>query len=131
MKYIEVVAAVIISENKILCVQRNQNKYDYISFKYEFPGGKIEGEESREQALKREIMEELNMDIEISNSFLTVYHQYPDFHLTMHSYICSCKDTTLVLREHIAFKWLTFDKLQSLNWAAADLPIVEKIINNG
>lgn len=131
MKHIEVVAAVIISENKILCVQRNQNKYDYISFKYEFPGGKIEEGESKEQALKREIIEELNMDIDITKSFLTVYHEYPDFHLTMHSFICLCKDTTMVLREHIDFKWLSIDNLHSLNWAAADVPIVEKLVING
>jgi len=131
MKNIEVVAAIIISENKILCVQRNQNKYDYISLKYEFPGGKIEEGESKEQALKREIMEELNMDIDITKSFLTVYHKYPDFHLTMHSYICSCNETTMILREHVDFKWLTKDKLQTLNWAAADVPIVEKLVING
>jgi 8-oxo-dGTP diphosphatase len=131
MKYIEVVAAVIIFESKILCVQRNQNKYDYISFKYEFPGGKIEEGESKEQALKREIMEELNMDIDISNSFLTVYHEYPDFHLTMHSFICTCKDTAMILREHIDFKWLSIENLHSLNWAAADVPIVEKLFING
>jgi 8-oxo-dGTP diphosphatase len=131
MKKIEVVAAIIISENKILCVQRNQNKYEYISFKYEFPGGKIEEGESKEQALKREIQEELNMDIDITECFLTVYHQYPDFHLTMHSFICSCKETTMILREHIDFKWLTIEKLQNLNWAAADVPIVEKLVING
>ena len=131
MKEIEVVAAIIFSENKVLCVQRNHNKYDYISLKYEFPGGKIEEGESQEQALKREIMEELNMDIDIIRSFLTVYHKYPDFHLTMHSYICLCKETTLILREHVDFKWLTIDKLQTLNWAAADVPIVEKLVING
>ena len=131
MKKIEVVAAIIIYENKILCVQRNHNKYDYISFKYEFPGGKIEEGESKEQALKREIVEELNMDIDIRDSFLTVYHKYHDFHLTMHSFICSCKEPTMILREHVDFKWLTIDKLQTLNWAAADVPIVEKLVING
>ena len=71
------------------------------------------------------------MDIIITKSFLTVYHKYPDFHLTMHSYICLCKETTMILREHVDFKWLTIDKLQTLIWAAADIPIVEKLQING
>ena len=129
MKKIEVVAAVIIHNNKFLCVQRGDNKHDYIAFKYEFPGGKVEIGETKEKALVREIQEELNLKINIESEFLTVNHTYPDFMLTMHSFICSCKNSALNLTEHIDFKWLDKNKLDNLDWAAAEIPIVNKIIN--
>ena len=131
MKQIEVVAAVIIFENKILCVQRSENKFEYISKKYEFPGGKIELGESKEEALKREIKEELKMEINIDREFLSVNHQYPDFNLNMYSFLCSCIDYSLTLTEHIDFKWLNKDELSELDWAAADIPIVNKLVSNG
>ena len=130
MKQVKVVSAVIINKNSILCVQRNINKYNYISKKFEFPGGKIEGDESKEQALLREIKEELNMDIQIEREYLTVEHQYPDFHITMYSFVCCCNDTKLELKEHLDFKWLKREELSALDWAAADIPIVNKLIAN-
>ncbi len=90
MKHIEVVAAIIINNDKILCVQRSPSKFSYISMKYEFPGGKVEVNESNEDALKREIKEELHIEIDVKNHFQTVQHQYPDFFITMYSFICSC-----------------------------------------
>jgi 8-oxo-dGTP diphosphatase len=131
MKKIEVVAAIIYHENKILCVQRGENKYDYISKKYEFPGGKMEAGESKEETVKREILEELHMDIEVKDEFLTVDHQYPDFHLTMHSFKCSTTNESLTLTEHIDYKWLEISEMSDLDWAAADVPIVEKLVSNG
>lgn len=128
MKTIEVVAAIIIHENKILCVQRGESKFDYISKKYEFPGGKMEHDETKESAIKREILEELHMDIDVKEKFLTVNHQYPDFTLIMHCFICSCAQTNLTLTEHINYKWLKKDELLSLDWAAADIPIMEKLM---
>ena len=128
MKKIEVVAAVILYNNKILCVQRGDNKYNYIAFKYEFPGGKVESGETNEAAIKREILEELNLDIKIDFQFITVNHEYPDFILVMHSFICSCSSPSLELTEHIDFKWLDKTELKSLDWAAADIPIVDKLI---
>jgi len=128
MKHYEVVAAIIIDDDKILCVQRDHGKYDYISLKYEFPGGKIESDETKEQALERELVEELDLKIEIEREFLTVNHQYPDFSVTMHSFICSCLNSTLNLKEHIAFKWVNPEKLSNLDWADADLPIVSKLM---
>lgn len=125
----EVVAAIIRSKDKILCVQRGQSKYDYISDKYEFPGGKMEAGETKEETIKREIFEELKMVIDIQQEFLTVTHHYPDFSITMHSFLCSCENPNVTLTEHIDFKWLSKDELSHLNWAAADLPIVEKLIN--
>ncbi len=127
MKKIFVVAAIIFNQDKILCVQRGFNKYNYISKKYEFPGGKIEIGESDEEALKREIYEELSMDIEINKFFMIVNHQYPDFHLNMKAYECSCKNNTVILSEHIDYKWLQTNKLAKLDWAEADLPIIQKL----
>lgn len=131
MKQIQVVAAVIIHDGKILCVQRGESKFPYISKKYEFPGGKIEIGESKEESIKREIIEELNMEINIVSEFLSVTHQYPDFQITMHSFLCSCETPSLILNEHIDFKWLKKDNLSDLDWAAADIPIVDKLVMNG
>jgi 8-oxo-dGTP diphosphatase len=128
MKSIEVVAAIISYNKKILCVQRSAGKYDYISFKYEFPGGKIEANESAKEALQREIKEELHMEIDVKDNFLTVHHQYPDFFLTMDSFLCTCNDPIIKLEVHVDFKWLTPDELSTLNWAAADIPIVKKLM---
>ena len=127
MKKIFVVAAIIFNQDKILCVQRGFNKYYYISKKYEFPGGKIEIGESDEEALKREIYEELSMDIEINKFFMTVNHQYPDFHLNMKTYECSCKNNTVILSEHLDYKWLEINELSKLDWAKADLPVIKKL----
>ena len=127
MKKTFVVAEIIINQDKILCVQRGFNKYNYISKKYEFPGGKIEIGESDEDALKREILEELSMDIEITNFFMTVNHQYPDFHLNMKAYECSCKNNTVTLSEHIDYKWLEINELSKLDWAEAVFPIIKKL----
>ena len=129
MKHYEVVAAIIFNDDKILCVQRNSSKYSYISNKFEFPGGKIEIGETKFQALYREIFEELNLKIEIKSEFLSVFHQYPDFEITMHSFLCKADSSNLILKEHIDFKWLNKNKLLDLDWAAADVPIVEKLIN--
>ena len=129
MKKIFVVAAIIFKGNKILCVQRGLNKYNYISKKYEFPGGKIEVGESDEDALKREILEELSMDIEIKKFIMTVNHQYPDFNLNMKAYKCSSKNNAIILSEHIDYKWLETNKLSKLDWAKADLPIMQKLKN--
>ncbi len=129
MKKIEVVAAIIYHKNKILCVQRNLNKYSYISKKYEFPGGKIESNETHVEALIREIFEELNMDIAVNDLFLSVDHKYPDFRLLMHTYKCTTKSQELVLNEHIDYKWLSEYEIENLDWAAADIPIVKKLKN--
>ena len=128
MKHIEVVAAIIIHDSKILCVQRGPAKYDYISHKWEFPGGKVEEGETKITAIKREIQEELNMDIKVDAFFTTVNHTYTDFQLTMHSFLCSCDTTELKLTEHSDFKWLSKDELKDLDWAGADVEIVERII---
>ena len=131
MNKISVVAGIIYFENEILCVQRPKNKYEYISEKYEFPGGKIEDGETMEEALKRELLEELSLIVDIKSLFLSVTHPYPDFELTMHSFICEVKTKELTLHEHIMCEWLTIKDLKKMDWAAADIPIVNKLVANG
>ena len=131
MKKIKVVAAVIFWNDLILCVQRPKNNLLYISEKFEFPGGKIENGETNEDALHRELLEELSISAKIKSFFMTVVHEYPDFELTMHSYICEVDSRDLTLCEHIDKKWLKINELNSLDWAGADIPIVEKLISNG
>lgn len=131
MKKVNVVAAVIEDNGEILCVQRGSNKLEYISEKFEFPGGKIEEGETLDMTIIREIQEELKMKIVPIEQLPTVEHTYPDFHLTMHVFRCSCESRMLELTEHISFSWLTKEELRSLDWAAADIPIVENILSNG
>ena len=127
MKTIEVVAAIVIDDGKILCAQRGENKLSYLSRKFEFPGGKLENDETLEQALAREMREELNMSISVDRLLLTVEHTYPDFKIIMHSFICYTQSRALVLNEHLQAVWLSIGDLDTLDWAAADIPIVEKI----
>lgn len=131
MKKVEVVAAIVIHENEILCAQRAESKFDYISKKFEFPGGKIEMGETKQDALRRELHEELNINPEISQPYLTVIHQYPDFELTMHSFLCITNTKNIILTEHISSQWLQKTELENLDWAAADIPIVKKLIQDG
>jgi 8-oxo-dGTP diphosphatase len=132
MKKIEVVAAIVYFKNEILCVQRQKNKLSYISEKFEFPGGKIEKDESKQDALKRELIEELNfIPTKIDDLFLTVVHQYPDFELTMHSFKCYSETKDIQLNEHISAEWLSIKNLNKLDWAEADIPIVNRLIENG
>jgi len=132
MKIIEVVAAVIFREGKVLCVQRAEHEKEYVSLKWEFPGGKVEVGERREEALVREIREELDVDIEVSQFLMTVEHTYPDFHLTMHVFTCSLPEgEEVVLNEHVDMKWLATEELSTLDWAAADVPVVANLrLNN-
>ena len=129
MKTIEVVAAVIKnSKGLTLAVQRGKNSKEYISNKWEFPGGKIEEGESLQEALQRELTEELKVEAEIGELVTTVDHTYPDFHLTMHTYSCTLKSVEITLQEHVDMKWLAPEELDQLDWAAADLPVMEGVI---
>ena len=127
MKKISVVAAVIIHNHKILCVQRGPAKYDYISHKWEFPGGKLDEGETKLEAIVREIKEEMHMDIQVDAFLMTVNHTYPDFQLTMDTFLCRCASDELTLTEHGDFKWLEKSELAELDGAGADVPIVEKL----
>ncbi len=124
MKSIEVVAAVIIRDNQIFATQRGYGEWkDW----WEFPGGKIEPGECPQEALKREIKEELDAEICVGKLLQTIEWDYPTFHLTMHCFICSLESESLHLNEHEASKWLTKDKIKSVQWLPADDIILEKI----
>lgn len=124
MKTIEVVAAIIKKDDKIFATQRG-----YGDFKdgWEFPGGKMEPGETAEQALVREIKEELEADIKVGNLITTVEYDYPNFHLTMHCFLCELLSNEITLVEHEAARWLTKDQLDEVDWLPADIEVVEKI----
>ena len=124
MKQIEVVAAIIRKGDKFFATQRGYGEWkDW----WEFPGGKMEAGETPEEALKREIREELSTEISVDEFLCTVEYDYPAFHLTMHCYLCSLLTEALHLNEHEAAKWLTKDELDSVKWLPADLEIIERI----
>jgi 8-oxo-dGTP diphosphatase len=124
MKTIEVVAAIIMQGDEIFATQRG-----YGDFKgyWEFPGGKIEVDETPQQALIREIKEELDVEIMVGELIHTVEYDYPQFHLTMHCFICTKTAGELVLKEHEAGKWLTKDTISSVEWLPADEGILKII----
>ena len=125
MKQIEVVAAIIHDDqDRIFATQRGYGDYkDW----WEFPGGKMEAGETPEEALKREIWEELETRIVVERLVETVEWDYPQFHLTMHCYLCHVESGHLELKEHEAAKWLHKDELESVNWLPADRELVRKL----
>ncbi len=125
MKKVEVVAAIIQRENKILCCQRMSNKYAYLSEKWEFPGGKLEEGETQEQAILREIEEELEMKISDIKFALTVVHPYEDFELTMHAFFAQTEQIDFKLNSHKSAVWSSIEDLSQFDWAGADVPIVD------
>ncbi len=124
MKTIEVVAAIILKDDKIFCTQRG---YGEFIDKWEFPGGKIEPNESKEDALVREIKEELNADIIINQFLNTIEYDYPNFHLIMHNYICHLKDNKFTLLEHEAAKFVHLNELDNIDFLPADVLVVNKL----
>lgn len=125
-KAIEVVAAIIIRDGKIFATQRGYGEWkDW----WEFPGGKIEPGEAPEDALKREIREELATEIEVGGRLMTVEYDYPTFHLTMHCYLCSVISGELSLLEHEDARWLEREELGCVKWLPADKDVIEKIRN--
>jgi 8-oxo-dGTP diphosphatase len=124
MKQIEVVAAIIRKDNRIFATQRGYGEWkDW----WEFPGGKMEPNETAEEALKREIREELSTEISVDELLCTVEYDYPQFHLTMHCYLCSLLTDALHLNEHEAARWLSGEELDSVRWLPADLQILPQI----
>lgn len=126
-KHLEVVAAIIKDGDRYFAAQRNN--YGENALKWEFPGGKVEPGETHEEALSREIKEELKADIFVGEHFISVEHEYETFSITLHAYLCQLKKGSLVLTEHLNSTWLTKDELLNVNWAPADFTIVKKLIS--
>ena len=127
MKRIKVVAGIIKDSNKIFATQRG-----YGEFKdgWEFPGGKMEPGETPQEALARELKEELAIDVSVGDFLCTVDYDYPTFHLTMHCFYCSVVGGELTLLEHEAAKWLKMSELHSVNWLPADVEVVAALERN-
>lgn len=125
MKTIKVVAAIIRDANgRILCTQRGYGEWkDW----WEFPGGKLEAGETPEEALMREIREELSTEIRVDEFLCTVDYDYPTFHLTMHCYLCSLLTGALHLNEHKAARWLEISELESVKWLPADVEVALRL----
>ena len=124
MKTIEVVAAVICDGERVFATQRGYGEFEGW---WEFPGGKIEPGESHHEALKREIREELDVDIHVGERLCSVEYDYPTFHLTMHCYLCSLASGCLTLREHKEARWLAHNELNSVQWLPADVSVVDSL----
>ena len=121
MKTVRVAAAVIHAEGRVFATQRGYGPYkDW----WEFPGGKIEQGETPEQALVREIREELDTEIAVGSLIARVEYDYPDFHLSMSCYLCTVRSGSLTLKEHESSKWLKADELDSINWLPADRDLI-------
>lgn len=124
MKTIEVVAAIIVKDNQVFATQRGYGEFQGW---WEFPGGKMEAGESPQEALKREIREELDAEIDVKELLETVEWDYPNFHLTMHCFICALMSESMHLNEHEAAAWLSPDTLKSVKWLPADEGLLDKI----
>lgn len=128
-KHLEVVAAILEYQGKILCMERGKGKYAYVSYKYEFPGGKIEPGEAKHTAIERELREEMDVHVQVKEEdlYATVQHEYPDFSITMYAFLCHLAKPDFVRKEHVDAKWLLPSDLPILDWAGADVPIMKKL----
>lgn len=127
MKMIEVVAAIIKKGDEIFITKRGYGEFIDM---WEFPGGKIESGESKEDALKREIKEELELDIDNLDYLTTIDYDYPNFHLTMHCFICEVVGGKLKLNAHNDVKWIKIDEIDNQKWIPADILVVDEIKNS-
>ena len=125
-KHYHVVAAVIEHDGKVLCMQRGETRYPYTTHRWEFPGGKIEPGETPEQALHRELLEEMDLDVTVRELLATVTHPYPDFTITLAAYRCEAATTAFTMREHADSRWLPWDALPLLDWCEADRLLVAR-----
>lgn len=126
-KTLRVVGAIIVKDGRILAVKRGENKNKAVAFKYEFPGGKIEYGETPCQALKRELVEEMNYCIDIVGEFMSVTYEYDDVIVNLQTYLCKPLSEAYTLNEHLDAKWLLPSKLNSVEWAPADMEIIANL----
>ena len=126
-KRIEVVAAVIVKDDLIFCAQRGPSKS--LPFKWEFPGGKVEINESNQEALAREIKEEFDSVVLVEDLLISVEHEYETFTILLHAYQCKLISGNLTLSEHNSKIWISKSKLLQLDWAPADVPVVRHLMN--
>lgn len=124
---IQVVCAVILNDDKILIARRSEKMS--LALKWEFPGGKVENGEDKHRALKREIREELDMDISIKKELTPVVHRYPDFELCLYPFLCFSKSRKFKASEHAEILWEDVENLKNYDWAAADVPVVNEVIS--
>ena len=131
MKTVKVVASIIkaVNENGETIIFATQRGYGDFKGGWEFPGGKIESGETPQEALKREIIEELDTEVSVGELMDTVEYDYPQFHLSMDCFWCQIVRGNLVLKEHEAARWLTKDELNNVEWLPADITLIEKIRN--
>ena len=127
MKHIHVACAIIEKSGKILCAQRSASMS--LPFKWEFPGGKIDRGESPEDCLRRELIEEMGISIRVGKSLPPSTHQYPTFSVTLYPFICLIEAGEIILHEHDDIAWLPPKQLNTLDWAKADLPVIESYLD--
>lgn len=125
---IEVVAAAILDGNRVLAAQRGYGKWKGW---WEFPGGKVEANETHQQALQREIREELDSDLVVDQFCRTIRYRYPEFDMTMHLYFCHLSNGIFTLKEHLDARWLAQSELQSVKWLPADIELINEWMENG
>ncbi|MBI4850060.1 MAG: (deoxy)nucleoside triphosphate pyrophosphohydrolase [Nitrospirae bacterium] len=124
MKHIEVACAIIEGGGKVLCTQRSETMS--LPLKWEFPGGKINDGESREECVKRELREELGVEASVGQALPATTHQYPSFTITLYPFVCEIVSGEITLHEHSAMVWLPIGELHTLDWAGADLPVIRE-----
>lgn len=127
-KVVEVVAGIIEYEGNILCMQRNKSICDEVSYKWEFPGGKIEVGESQENAMIRELSEEMCMKVKVIGHFCDVEYEYVDYIVNLHCYKCTTNNSNFVMNVHKDYRWLPLNQLDILDWAPADWPVVKMLM---
>ena len=128
---IEVSAGIVRSKGKILAMKKGQSKYDYLSYKYEFPGGKVESGEAPIDTLKRELQEELkaSLDNATIKQISEIYYDYPDFSVKIYPFLIDVDIFEFKLTEHVEYQWLDPKSLVEVNWVDADRIIVDELVN--